>query len=215
MRLRSWPQPPAVCDAARVTPTDGPAADDAAAAQPESPAASPASAGAPEAAWRALLAEAATKSDLVWVRPPAEQRAWPAWHVWHKDAVHVVSGGGEQPLPQLDGPVELLVRSKDTWQRLLTVPAHATTLRPGDARWAAAATALATARLNASVPPAQLPQVWRESATITRIDATGPPTEQPGDYDDSSHAAPPPRTPATRSGWRPWHAGGRRRRRRG
>jgi hypothetical protein len=215
MPQQAWPQPPAVCDAASVTPTDGPAADEAAAAQPGSAAAAPGAGVDAEGTWRALLVEAATKSDLVWVRPPTEQRAWPAWHVWHDGAVHVVSGGGEQPLPQLDGPVELLVRSKDTWQRLLTLPADATPLRPDDARWAAAATALAAARLNAAVPPAQLPQVWRDSATITRIDATGPPTEQPGDYDDSSHAAPPPGSPATRLGWRPWHAGGRRRRRRG
>jgi hypothetical protein len=199
-----------------VTPTDGPAADDAAPAQPGSAADVPRASGDhADEPWRALLAEAAAKSDLVWLRPPAQQRAWPAWHVWHDDAVHVVSGGGEQPLPALDGPVDLVVRSKDTWQRLLTLPARATPLRPDDDRWAAAATALAAARLNASVPPAQLPQAWRESATITRIDAIGPPTEQPGDYDESSHAAPPPETPATRSGWRPWHAGGRRRRRRG
>lgn len=169
----------------------------------------------PDPAWHALLAEAASKSDLIWVRRRGEQRGWPAWHVWHDGAVHVVSGGGEQTLSPLEGPLDLLVRSKDTWQRLLTLPAHATTLEPDDERWASAAGALAAARLNASVPPAQLPQLWRETATITRIDADGPPLEQPGDYDDSSHAAPPPPTPATRSGWRPWHAGGRRRRRRG
>ena len=203
MSFRSWLQPPAVCDAAGVTSTDGNAPD------------GPGVPDAPEApdAWRALLAEAATKSDLLWVRPQGEQRAWPAWHVWHDGAVHVVSGGAEQVLPSLDGPVDLLVRSKDTWQRLLTVPAHAGPLVPDDGRWAAAASALAAARLNAAVPPAQLPELWRGSATITRIDAVGPPTEQPGEYDDSSHAAPPPATPATRSAWRPWHAGGRRRRR--
>jgi hypothetical protein len=169
----------------------------------------------PDPAWHALLAEAAGKSGLLWIRPAGQDRSWPAWHVWHDGAVHVVSGGDEQTLPPLEGPLDLLVRSKETWQRLLTLPAHATTLGPDDERWASAAGALAAARLNASVPPAQLPQLWRENATITRIDADGPPVEQPGDYDDSSHAAPPAPTPATRSGWRPWHAGGRRRRRRG
>jgi hypothetical protein len=182
----------AVCDAAEVTST-----------------------AAPDPAWRALLAEAASKSDLVWVRRRDERRAWPAWHVWHDGAVHVVSGGGEQTLPPLDGPVDLLVRSTDTRQRQLTVQPHASTLGPDYDRVASAASALAAARLNASVPPAELPQLWRDTATITRIDADGPPVEQPGDYDDSSHAAPPAPTPATRSGWRPWHAGGRRRRRRG
>jgi hypothetical protein len=194
MPLSPWPQVSAVCDAANVT-SSGPVPD-------------------PDTGWRALLAEAARKSDFLWIRRHGEQRAWPAWHVWHEEAVTVVSGGGEQILPSLEGPVDLLVRSKDTWQRLLTVPAQATTVSPDDERWAGAASALAAARLNAPVPPADLPGVWRGSATITRIDPVGPPSEQPGDYDVSSHAAPPPPTPATRSGWRPWHAGGRRRRRR-
>jgi hypothetical protein len=163
-------------------------------------------------AWRALLAEAATKSDFLWIRRQGEQRAWPAWHVWHDDAVHVVSGGGEQVLPELSGPVHLVLRSKDTWERLLTVPAQAATLETDDERWAGAAAALAAVRLNASVPPAQLPDVWRGTATLTRIEPAAPPVEQPGQYDDSSHAAPPPPTSATTSGWRPWHAGGRRRR---
>jgi hypothetical protein len=200
----TWSQPPEVCDAAGVTSTDGPTE--------QLPEMDTADAPAP---WRALLAEAAAKSDLVWVRRPGEQRAWPAWHVWHDDAVLVVSGAGEQELPPLDGPVDLVVRSKDTWQRLLTVPALAGPLGPDDDRWPAAAAALAAARLNASVPPAELPQAWRrDGATITRIEATGPPSEQPGEYDDSSHAAPPPATPATRQAWRPWHAGGRLRRHR-
>lgn len=168
--------------------------------------------GAPEQPWRSLLAEAASKSDLLWVRRAGEQRAWPAWHVWHDDAVHVVSGGGEQVLPELVGPVELLLRSRDTWERLLTVPARAVPLSPDDERWLGAATALAAVRLNAPVSPAELPEVWRGTATITRIDPDGEPVEEPGRYDDSSHAAPPPPTPATSSAWRPWHAGGRRRR---
>jgi hypothetical protein len=191
-----------LCNAARVTSTEGPA--------PEVAARVPDAAGEPD--WRALLAEAASKSDFLWVRPAGEKRAWPAWHVWHDDAVHVVSGGGEQVLPALDGPVDLLLRSKDTWERLLTVPAHASALHPDDERWGAAATALAASRLNATVPPTQLPDAWREKSTITRIEATAAPVEEPGRYDDSSHAAPPPPTPATTSGWRPWHAGGRRRR---
>ncbi|HET8615606.1 MAG TPA: hypothetical protein VFL94_08795 [Actinomycetales bacterium] len=166
----------------------------------------------PEETWRALLAEGATKSDFLWIRRQGERRAWPAWHVWHDDAVHVISGGPEQVLPDLDGPVDLLLRSKDTWERLLTVPAQAEPLPPGDERWADAATALAAVRLNATVPPAQLPDVWRGTTTVTRIEAVAPPLEQPGQYDDSSHAAPPPPTPAATSGWRPWHAGGRRRR---
>ncbi len=161
-----------------------------------------ASAGTSEDPWWALLVEAATKSDLLWLRPAGGRRAWPAWHVWHRDAVHVVSGGGEQVLPRLDGPVELLLRSKDTGARLLTVPARAVPLEPDDERWAAAAAALAAARLNASVPPSRLPDLWRDTATVTRVEAVGPPLEEPGQYSADSHAAPPAPTPAT-SGRRP------------
>lgn len=163
----------------------------------------------------ALLAEAASKSGLVWLRPSGQQRAWPAWHVWHDGAVHVVGGPGEQQLPLLDGPVDLLVRSKDTGERLLTVPANATTLHPDDDRWLPAATALAASRLNSPIPPTELPGRWRTAATLTRVQARGPATERPGSYDDASGAAPPPRAEGTTSTWRPWHLGGRRRRRSG
>jgi hypothetical protein len=219
-----------VCDAAGVTSTDEPSSStrisggqSEAAVQAATTSASepremvpdaPTDERATEGSWRALLAETAAKSDILWVRRDGERRAWPAWHVWHDDAVHMVSGGDEQELPPLDGRVEVLLRSKDTWQRLLTVQALASTVLPDDDRWLDAATALAAVRLNATVSPATLPDVWRTTATITRIDAVDEPVERPGRYDDASHAAPPPPTPATRSAWRPWHAGGRRRRRR-
>ena len=67
----------------------------------------------------ALLAEAATKSGLLWVDVPGD-RAWPAWHVWVDGAAYVVSGPGEQALPELPESVVLVLRSKDTGGRLLT-----------------------------------------------------------------------------------------------
>ena len=163
----------------------------------------------------ALLAEAAGKSGLVWLRPHGQQRAWPAWHVWSSGAVLVVSGPGEQELPPLDGPVDLVLRSKDTGGRLLTVTATASTLAPDDGAWPAAAEALAASRLNSAHSPAALVDHWRSSgAVVTRVaplpDAE--PVEAPGHYDEGSGAAAPVPSPATTSGWRPWHAGGRRRR---
>jgi hypothetical protein len=161
----------------------------------------------------ALLAEAATKSGLVWLRPQGQARAWPAWHVWLDGAVVVVSGPGEQELPDLDGELELLLRSKDTGARLLTVPARAERLVPGEDAWLPAAEALAGSRLNSRHSPAELPAHWRETgAVITRVVPAGTPVEQPGDYSTASHAAPPAPSPATTSGWLPWHAGGRRKR---
>lgn len=163
------------------------------------------------AADAALLAEAAAKSGLVWLRPPGGGRPWPAWHVWHEGAVLVVSGAGEQQLPDLRGPVELMVRSKDSGARLITVAATAEVVDPDDEGWAAAAAALAASRLNSATAPADLPARWRaEGAVLTRVRAHGAALEAPGRYDDASGAAPPPPTPATTSHWRPWHLRGRR-----
>lgn len=160
----------------------------------------------------ALLAEAATKSGLVWLRPRGQTRAWPAWHVWHDGAVNVVSGTGEQQLPALDGPVDVLVRSKDSGARLITVPAMASALSPDDVAWPAAAAALAASRLNSATSPADLPAQWRSSAVVHRLEVSGSALESPGSYDDASGAAAPAPTPGTTSTWRPWHLRGRRRR---
>lgn len=161
----------------------------------------------------ALLAEAASKSGLVWLRPATASRPWPAWHVWNDGAVLVVSGPGEQELPELIGDVQMMVRSKDSGARILTVPARAERLAPDGDAWAGAAEALAASRLNSSRLPAELAAHWREvGVTITRLVPAGPPTEEPGSYSTDSGAAPVPPTPATTSGWRPFHLGGRRRR---
>lgn len=164
------------------------------------------------AADAALLAQAAAKSGLVWLRPQGQPRAWPAWHVWHEGAVLVVSGPGEQQLPELVGPVEVLLRSKDTGSRLITVAATATTVSADDEGWPAAAAALAASRLNSPTSPADLPDTWRGTAVITRLTAHGAAIEGPDRYDSASGAAPPAPSAATTSGWRPWHLRGRRRR---
>lgn len=161
----------------------------------------------------ALLAEAATKSGLVWLRPAAASRPWPAWHIWLDGAVLVVSGPGEQDLPELGGDVEMMLRSKDSGARILTLSARAERVAPDDDGWASAAAALAGSRLNSSRLPAELAAHWREvGATITRLVPAGEPKEQPGSYSTDSGAAPVPPTPATTSGWRPFHLRGRRRR---
>ena len=72
----------------------------------------------------ALLGEAMSKSGLFWVDVEGD-RTWPVWHVWDDGAAYVVSGPGEQPLPWLPPEVRLILRSKDTGGRLLTVRAHA------------------------------------------------------------------------------------------
>ena len=61
-----------------------------------------------------------------------------------------MSGPGEQPLPWLPTEVRLILRSKDTGGRLLTVRAHAHVLEPGTPEWERAAAACAR---RGSTPP--------------------------------------------------------------
>lgn len=159
----------------------------------------------------ALFAEAATKSGLMWVQPP-EDRAWPFWHAWADDTVYAVSGPGEQTLPWMPAEVVLLLRSKDTGGRLLAVHATCEEVTPDDERWAAATSALAAARLNATD---DLVDRWARECTVRALRPFGPPLEAPGSYGTSSGAAPVPPSTATTTHWRPWHLRGRPRRRRG
>jgi hypothetical protein len=162
--------------------------------------------GQPDAA---LLA-AAAKTGLIWVRPDAGGRTWAVWHVWHEGAFVLVAGPGEQELPEVPETVEVVVRSKDSGARLLTVTARAQVLGPDDARWPAAAGALAASRLNSAHAPADLPDHWRTTGVrIVRL-LPADSGEHPGSYHTGSGAAPPSPSPATTSGWRPWHLRGRR-----
>ncbi|GAB3443714.1 hypothetical protein GCM10027517_22360 [Phycicoccus ginsengisoli] len=159
----------------------------------------------------ALFAEAATKSGLLWVQPP-DDRAWPFWHAWADDTVYAVSGPGEQTLPWLPSEVVLLLRSKDTGGRLLTVHATCEEVTPDDERWAAATAALVAARLNATD---DLLDRWARECTVRAFKPFGPPLEAPGSFGSASGAAPVPPSTATTTHWRPWHLRGRPRRRRG
>ncbi len=160
-----------------------------------------------------LISQAASKSGLLWVRLP-DGGTHPVWHVWHDDgddrgtgpAAYVVSGPGEQTLPWLPDEVELILRSKDTGGRLVTVHATAREVTPEDAGWDAAVDVLRPARLNGV---GDLAQRWRESCTIHVLTPHGRPIEGPGSYRAASGAAAVrPAAPAT-TGWRPWHWRGR------
>jgi len=159
----------------------------------------------------ALLGEAMSKSGLLWI-DVAEDRTWPAWHVWDETTAFVVSGPGEQPLPWLPEQVNLVLRSKDTGGRLLTVQATVQEIGPDDEGWGAATEALRAGRLNASVDAVER---WARECTVRALRPFGTPVEGPGSYPTTSGAAPPPPSEATTATWRPWHWRGRPRRRRG
>jgi hypothetical protein len=153
----------------------------------------------------ALLNEAMAKSGLLWIEV-SDDRTWPAWHVWDDGAALVVSGPGEQPLPWLPKEVRVILRSKDTGGRLLTVRAHVHVLEPGTPEWQRATELLRASRLNAVDDSLTR---WAAECTVTALVPFDSPLESPGAYAAHDHREPPARTAATTTSWRPWHWGGR------
>jgi hypothetical protein len=159
----------------------------------------------------ALVAEACSKSDLVWLRPLDEPRARAAWHVWHDDAVCVVYGTGEQMLPLLQGEVEVVARSKENGARVVTFVADAETVPAGTPEWDAAVFRLAASRLNAQDPATQKDR-WASGALVALLRPVWVTAAGPGDDDTPSGAEPPPGGPGTTLARRPFHASSRQRR---
>lgn len=163
---------------------------------------------------RALVAEVCKKSSLVWVRPTGATNAQAVWHGWVDGAVHVVTGGREQPLDGVpDGTeVEVTARSKDTGGRVVTFRAVARDLEPGSEAWDAVVAELHGKRLNASDGEAQ-PARWAQESRLVRFDPADRLVEGPGHLSHRSHAAEPVPTPATTRGPLPFVLGRRARRR--
>jgi hypothetical protein len=164
----------------------------------------------------ALVAEACSRSGVVWLRAAAQPYRL-AWHVWHEDAVVVVQGGGEQELglpvaPGSPATVELVVPSKDRGTRLATALTRAEVLDPATPEWAAAAAALSAARLNDRDAAGQRTR-WAASAQLVSLTPLRLLAAGPGHDATPSGAAPVPGGPATTTRRTPWHLGGRARRR--
>ena len=121
---------------------------------------------------RALVAELSKRTGVCWIRH--EDRTHPVWHVWCDGAVCLVSGGSEQPMPDLaDGDrVEVLMRSKDTGGRLLTWTGEVSVVGPGDAEWGSTTAALVAARLNLP-DPATAADRWARDSVVRRVVPTG------------------------------------------
>ncbi len=146
---------------------------------------------------QALVAETCRKSALVWLRAADATHATAAWHVFVDDAIHVVGGGDEQPLPGLaDGSeVEVTARSKDNGGRLLRFQARVVAVLPGSDAWDTVVPELHAKRLNPA-DGEQQPHRWARESRVLRLQPTGRLLESPGKTSRSSHAAEPVGSPA-------------------
>ena len=162
----------------------------------------------------ALIAEACSKSNVLWIRTVGSTRHQLAWHVWHEGAVYVVYGVDEQMLPLMSGQVEVVVPSKDTGARLVTFVAQADILPARSAEWEEAAAALSAARLNATDTDHQADR-WASGTLVTRLTPVHLSAVGAGDDRSGSGAAAPPGSAASTVGeHQPWHVRGRARARR-
>ncbi len=163
----------------------------------------------------ALIVEATKKSDLVWIATGGGSPVTAAWHVWHDDAVYVVTGPGEQPLPPDLGKFatcEVIVRSAERWGRVVTWEAMVWRVTPGIEEWRRIAPVLLAKRLNGR-DGAAAAQRWAAGCTIFRLAPTGGIFEAGDSLPSDSGAEPPRPTPATTEVRTPYTLGRRRRRR--
>ena len=120
----------------------------------------------------ALVAELGRRTGVCWVRVGRVTQA--VWHVWVDDALAVVSGGDEQPFPEVEdgGRVEVLMRSKDTGGRLVRGSVARPSYARTDEQWGATTAALVAARLNLP-DPASAADTWARTSVVRRIVPTG------------------------------------------
>ena len=157
---------------------------------------------------RAVVEEAVKRSSLVWVATDTAPGGRAVWHVALDGRLYLVTGGDEQPDPGLvpDGAATVIVRSKDTGGRLVSLHVAVSELTADDDDWTAATTELAKARLN--LPEAETASSrWADRSTyrLFRLSPTDEPlAEGPREHSAASLRATPVPTPATTAGRKPW-----------
>ncbi|MBO1754239.1 hypothetical protein [Allobranchiibius sp. CTAmp26] len=147
------------------------------------------------------------KSAICWLE--VEGRDRPVWYVPAGEVAYVVSGPGEQELPELPASVPITLRVKDTREYAGRFTASATRLRPGDEGWDDAVGALRPARLNS--PDDDPVARWSQDGAVWALRPDFE-TPTPVARDAPSGAREPAPTSATTRGRMPGHLGKRRRR---
>lgn len=147
----------------------------------------------------ALTSELGKKTGVCWLRYDGRDHA--AWHIWLDDALYVVSGGNEQPLPGLEEvtSLEVVMRSKESGGRLLTWVGAVSVVDPSDPLWEPVTAALVSDRLNLD-DLATAAADWAEHSVVSRIVPTDRVVESPGSLGDEAHLATPRVTKATTRG---------------
>lgn len=147
------------------------------------------------------------KSTICWLG--FEDRDWAAWYVAVGDTAYVVTGPGEQELPDLPATLAITVRARTSLEHAGRFQATATRLSPGNAAWDDAVAALRPARLNSpdDDPVARWLAEGAVWAVLPDFTSSIPPVR-----DAPSGAREPAATSATTAVPIPRHFGGRRRR---
>jgi hypothetical protein len=119
-----------------------------------------------------LIAEFAKKSGLVWVSYARHTHA--IWHEWVGDAVCLVTGGTEQPLPDIERheTVTLSLRSKSSRALVAEAQARVEVVPPGSEHWESVTEALKTGRLNL-VDRDNAVERWARESLVVRLVPTG------------------------------------------
>lgn len=127
------------------------------------------------AASTSLVAEATRRSAVVWVGHERSPDRRAAWHLWHAGCAWLVTGGLEQPLPDLL-EVEravVAVRSKERQGDLLVEwTATVGRVQPGTPEWNEVVPLLHAKRLNAPDGEGQ-PARWARESVVLRFTPTG------------------------------------------
>lgn len=116
-----------------------------------------------------LVAELAKKSGLLWITYAGRTHA--VWHEWVGDAVCVVAGGTEQPLPDIERheTVILSLRSKSTRALVAEATAKVEVVSPESEHWDAVTTALKAGRLNLTDSDHAIERWARESVVVRLV----------------------------------------------
>src|SRR5215470_3083743 len=125
-----------------------------------------------------LIQEAAKKAAVAWLTAPGVPGGYAVWCLWADDALHLVTGEGEQPAPGLSrsGSVDVSLRG-DHGGRIVTWPASVRELEPDSPEWAAIAPQLAAKRLNAPGSVDETVARWAATCQIYRLVPIADPVE--------------------------------------